>query len=506
MDTYLHLVHEAGASALRQLTYGDVHWSQIEPQDNSWNFSNSDSVVGNKYGLQIIPTFYHISAGGNANAGLQVPWRNCQDNSCGWDAATDSSDSKDYVQTVVNRYKSTVHYWEISNEMSGKMKRPNGLPLPDFIEFMQMNHRWIRQADPKAMVLMSGLLGTYGLPMANPRGWFRNFLARGGTGSFDILSYHDYNSWWTLPVHYDSLKAVLAEFGLSNLPVWCTESSISSDASTKITPDYASVDQQAADVWRRPSVLFARGLDVYFWHSSWSSGGNSEWREFGLLSSTGKKKKSFHAYQLLSQKLKGFTDAQPLSFGNVNDDNQQGGDGTWVVQYNWGDSLRRWVAWSPNRQSYLLQGLKSTQLTITTVVPLSISSNGESAEFDRQTVSVNNGTALLSLSDYPILIEEASATGFAVHANIPGNFMLEQNYPNPFNPSTQIRYHLPVSGETILTIYNLSGQKVQTLVHAFETAGMHLVQFNAASLASGIYFYRLRFGKRQITRKMIFIP
>jgi hypothetical protein len=73
----------------------------------------------------------------------------------------------------------------------------------------------------------------------------------------------------------------------------------------------------------------------------------------------------------------------------------------------------------------------------------------------------------------------------------PKVFTLEQNYPNPFNPSTVISYQLPVSSEVSLKIYDVLGRELQTLVNTRQDAGRYQAQFNAASLSSGVYFYRL---------------
>ena len=79
---------------------------------------------------------------------------------------------------------------------------------------------------------------------------------------------------------------------------------------------------------------------------------------------------------------------------------------------------------------------------------------------------------------------------------MPTKFALSQNYPNPFNPTTVIRYDLPYQSEVDLTVYNLLGQKVATLVNETQPAGYHHVNWNVrnsarAELTSGIYFYRL---------------
>ena len=96
---------------------------------------------------------------------------------------------------------------------------------------------------------------------------------------------------------------------------------------------------------------------------------------------------------------------------------------------------------------------------------------------------------------------------------VPAEFALEQNYPNPFNPTTTIGYSLkgPLSGQLSaishveLTLYNALGQKVRTLVNGRQKSGKYSVSFEAAGLASGVYFYRLQAGKFVKTKKMILI-
>lgn len=85
------------------------------------------------------------------------------------------------------------------------------------------------------------------------------------------------------------------------------------------------------------------------------------------------------------------------------------------------------------------------------------------------------------------------------------NYRLEQNYPNPFNPSTIIRYQIPESGLVTVKIYDLLGREVKTLVNEFMQGGIYNVSFNAANLASGIYFYQIKAGNFISTKKMILL-
>ena len=89
--------------------------------------------------------------------------------------------------------------------------------------------------------------------------------------------------------------------------------------------------------------------------------------------------------------------------------------------------------------------------------------------------------------------------------NFPGDFYLGQNYPNPFNPRTVIGYQLPASSHVDLSIYNLLGQKVATLVSERQSAGAYKVEWDAGKHSSGVYLCRLHAGSHIQTKKMILI-
>lgn len=85
------------------------------------------------------------------------------------------------------------------------------------------------------------------------------------------------------------------------------------------------------------------------------------------------------------------------------------------------------------------------------------------------------------------------------------SYALAQNYPNPFNPTTTIQYSLANAGNVSLKIYDVLGREVANLVNGRQAAGEYTVQFNAANLASGIYFYRLQAGDFVQTKKMMLV-
>jgi hypothetical protein len=85
---------------------------------------------------------------------------------------------------------------------------------------------------------------------------------------------------------------------------------------------------------------------------------------------------------------------------------------------------------------------------------------------------------------------------------IPQKFSLEQNYPNPFNPSTTIKYQVTEAQVTTLKIYDLLGREVAILVNKAEPPGIYEVQWNASTMPSGVYYYRLQTGSHVETKAM----
>jgi hypothetical protein len=92
-----------------------------------------------------------------------------------------------------------------------------------------------------------------------------------------------------------------------------------------------------------------------------------------------------------------------------------------------------------------------------------------------------------------------------VRVGVEPEFALEQNYPNPFNPSTGIRYQVSRVSDVRLEVFDMLGRKVSTLVNERQSAGSYEVSFNAAGLASGVYFYKLSAGSFVQTKKMLLV-
>jgi len=111
-----------------------------------------------------------------------------------------------------------------------------------------------------------------------------------------------------------------------------------------------------------------------------------------------------------------------------------------------------------------------------------------------------NGILKMNIS-YNVItnVSENTLTG------VPTKYELFQNYPNPFNPSTEIRYDIFNSGNVSMKVYDQSGKEVYTLVNGFKNAGSYSVKFDAASFASGVYYYTLETNGNIFTKKMILV-
>lgn len=116
--------------------------------------------------------------------------------------------------------------------------------------------------------------------------------------------------------------------------------------------------------------------------------------------------------------------------------------------------------------------------------------SGSSYSFTDKNVAAGKYNYRLKQIDYNGNFEYFNLSN-EVNAGIPLKFSLSQNYPNPFNPSTKIDFDLPNEGVVKLTIFDMSGKEVASLVNEFRPAGYYSVEFNASGLSSGVYLYKL---------------
>ena len=118
----------------------------------------------------------------------------------------------------------------------------------------------------------------------------------------------------------------------------------------------------------------------------------------------------------------------------------------------------------------------------------------------------SDGFALGDLNWFPSQLANWNPTGVTtLPSAAPAKFALSQNYPNPFNPTTTIDFTVGATGPVQLKVYNVLGQEVATIVNESMTAGSHSVTFDASTLASGMYLYRITAGNFVSVRKMVLL-
>jgi flagellar hook assembly protein FlgD len=93
---------------------------------------------------------------------------------------------------------------------------------------------------------------------------------------------------------------------------------------------------------------------------------------------------------------------------------------------------------------------------------------------------------------------------------IPNQFALHQNHPNPFNPITTLRYDLPENGHVNITIYDMLGREIRTLVNSTQDVGYRSVIWDATNdygkpVSAGVYLYQIQAGEFVQTRKMVLL-
>jgi len=127
--------------------------------------------------------------------------------------------------------------------------------------------------------------------------------------------------------------------------------------------------------------------------------------------------------------------------------------------------------------------------------------------FGVSSVMVNsmNNSVIAGTSNGSVFKLIESPLGINGSTEIPNNFSLEQNYPNPFNPSTTIEFSIAKSEHVTLSIYNVLGELVETLINENLEAGKYKINFSGNNLTSGMYIYRLETSSNAISKKMMLI-
>ena len=147
--------------------------------------------------------------------------------------------------------------------------------------------------------------------------------------------------------------------------------------------------------------------------------------------------------------------------------------------------------------------------TITGIAHIDSSSNRDITQTYTGVVYASNGVDTDSVV-FEITVVPSDQTSIGESTQLPMKFALHQNYPNPFNPITQIKYDLPEDAMVSITIYDIMGRSIRSLVNSQQTAGYKTVQWDATNdknrpVSAGLYLYTIQAGEFRQTKKMVLL-
>jgi hypothetical protein len=328
--------------AVRQLVRADLLWREVEPQDNVWDFSRADKILSAVPGTPIVTLF------SMQYASATPPWAEP-----GAFQRTLGPEAKNYLDTVVRRYRDQVRYWEIGNEMDhwraadpGSPKRPDAKAPPhappggfspaEQGAFLAEVADFIRARDPDAVIVMPGMGGLSPYVLQT---WLPGVIAGAGKDAFDVVNYHYYGPWERGIALREGLASRLTELGLGSKPVWLTETGSTASPSLRLRTDYPNgPPSQAADVFRRTLPAWAAGDSLVLWHTHVSSPQRPQnrWQLYGLRQSDGRMLPSWYSFKLLTTEVTPFAAVTPMAGL---------GSGQYGYRVQRRDGTLRWVFW-----------------------------------------------------------------------------------------------------------------------------------------------------------------
>ncbi len=360
-----------GVGAFRQITSADLIWSQVEPYDNQYDFSDSDAVLTTTTHEPIVDLFSYQYADST------TPWDELMGDTN--PEVTLTAEAEDYIGTTVDRYKDYVTYWEIGNEMMHWQLTEGdaAFSIADQAHWLAAVSAEVREHDPDAQIVLPGLVN---ITPDNVDDWLPEIVEVAGSDWFDIVGYHDYNRWQQFQGDRAALQAVLEDLNITDKPVWMTETGTTSDPSnTRITDYPNSAEQQAADIFRRALLSYAAGDELMIWHTYIGNDtAGDEFRYFGLINDDITPQLAYYSAQLLTSEL--------LPYAGI--ENQ----GDFVYRVARADGSNRYVAWSATEANWQIPD-GATEMT--SVVP--------NADGTFAWTAVTPGDTI-TLTDIPVLV------------------------------------------------------------------------------------------------------
>lgn len=246
----------------------DMIWSDIEPAEGSYDWRFPDGLVDElaKNGIQLLALINYPPAWARAKR---------------LDEAIKAA--RQFAQTIVNRYKSNVHYWEVFNEpnLQGFGFHADGeeIDVRTYYAYLSAMNRGIRSADPNAVILLGGLApdGT------SPAKFLQDLYRLGGKDCFDVIAFHPYGWKGRFDEVANEIRNIASPYGDGNKPIWFSEYGTANDLERAGLISHAATESSAV-----------QGL---FWFSLRDLKATSE--RYGLLTHDyNKKEPDFNLFKL----------------------------------------------------------------------------------------------------------------------------------------------------------------------------------------------------------------
>ncbi|BCO27342.1 hypothetical protein MIZ03_2230 [Rhodoferax lithotrophicus] len=249
-----------------------VQWPLLEPTKGQWDFSKLDKYVemAESHGVEILLPL-----------GLSPSWASARPSEQSAYAVGNSAepasmvDWRNYVRTVATRYKGRVHCYELWNEVN-LPKFYSGSP-EKLVELAQEMYSIIKEVDSTNTVVSPSITGD----STNAKQWLSRYLAAGGGKFADVIGYHFYVTAMppeVLPSFVSEIKAIVAKYGYSKLPLWNTEAgwriANTDGTSEKGAPSAwkrLEPDEAASYVARALVLTKASGVERFYWYA-WDDG------------------------------------------------------------------------------------------------------------------------------------------------------------------------------------------------------------------------------------------
>ncbi|MFH1469665.1 MAG: cellulase family glycosylhydrolase [Pseudomonadota bacterium] len=381
-------VRAAGGQGLRQVQAGDVGWFALaRPGGGPLDFAQADPWLLNDQGLYPIPTLYQIGPaaaarfwGGACPAEGASPDPHCREPFTPDGVPLDlrrrdvRAAASAYVTEVARHYQgSGLHHYEVMNEPERFRHHDLGLAYTyrwgprQYARLLTLTRAALRAVDPEAVVVAGGAVWYDQHPAGGRQEMWEDYLdtalAHGAAAALDVVNVHYYGPWPGLAEHLGEARALMAQHGIAEKPLWLTE--VGSSATS------GSPGEQAADIFRYLSVAFGEGVALVNWHTHLSSTDAPRgWGGYGLRQARGRRHPAWYAFRLFASKLGNFGTCAPLA---------RGAGGVWAYRYSGalhpalGTMTPAWVLWSSREDATYDLGpellTEGAQVEVIQVVP-----------------------------------------------------------------------------------------------------------------------------------------